>query len=120
MVRTPEELAMVNVCGAAVVVTFDATPDVRLAAVWDGGPWCSIHVVQNGTYTVAIDRWQMVDDCTGEPCIPCTPSALAEMVRTRTTRGGIPGELLELAADFAEWSEARAPGHHRTAGFSAN
>jgi len=120
MVRTPEELAMVNVCGAAVVVTFDATPDVRLAAVWDGGPWCSIHVVQNGTYTVAIDRWQMVDDCTGEACIPCTPSALTELVQTRTTHGGISGALLELAADFAAWSEHRAPDQHHAPDFSAN
>jgi hypothetical protein len=120
MVPTPEELAMVNVCGAAVVVTFDATPDVRLAAVWDGGPWCSIHVVQNGTYTVAIERWKMADDCTGEPCIPCTPSALAELVETRTTRGGISGALLELAADFADSSEHRAPGHHHAPDFSTN
>lgn len=111
---------MVCVCGAAVVVTFEATPNVRLAAVWDGGPWCSIHVVENGAYTVAVDRWEMRDDWTGEPCIPCTPGALAELVAARVSRGDIPGDVLELAEDYAAWSER----HQKTSGgapdFSAN
>lgn len=111
---------MACVCGAAVVVTFEATPDVRLAAVWDGGPWCSIHVVENGTYTVAVDRWQMVDDWTGAPCIPCTPGALAELVAARVARGGIPVELLELAEDYAAWAEPRAAGRHGAPDFSDN
>jgi hypothetical protein len=46
--------------------------------------------------------------------------ALAELVQTHTTRGGISGALLELAEDFAAWSERRAPGQHHTPDFSAN
>lgn len=111
---------MACVCGAAVVVTFEATPGVRLAAVWDGGMWCSIHVVENGAYTVAVDRWEMVNDCTGEPCIPCTPGALAELVAQRVSRGGIPAELLELAEDYAAWNETRPAGGRGAPDFSAN
>lgn len=111
---------MACVCGAAVVVTFEATPDMRLAAVWDGGMWCSIHVVENGTYTVAVDRWQMVDDCTGEPCIPCTPAALAELVAVRMERDGMPAELLELAEDYIVWHEPRVAAGAGAPDFSAN
>lgn len=71
------------VCAAAVVVTFEAAHDVTLAAVWDGGRWCHVHVVDEGTYGPRIESWDMWHPATQSAAIPCTPDALRELVLFR-------------------------------------
>lgn len=84
--------------GAAVVVTFEPVADVRLVCVWDGGPWATVHVISDGHYGPAIERWEMHDEWTGHPRIACTPAALLELCRFRVEECAGAAALVATAA----------------------
>ena len=111
-------------CTAAVVATFEPEPGVALAAVWDGGRWATVHVVDGGAYGPVLERWDMWEPTLGGPCISCTPKAFAELVQYRVAEGAEMGDLVGLAEDYCGWSERRTDEHEHAPvgvpGFSLN
>jgi hypothetical protein len=87
--------------GAAVVVAFQPVADVRLAMVWDGGQYATVHTVDDGQYGPVLERWEMTDPHTGHPRVACTPAALAELVRFRVEETPGAAELVAAAVDLA-------------------
>lgn len=113
-----------RVCGAAVVVTFEPADGVRLAAVWDGSRWATVHVLDGGTYGPVVERWDMANNATQTPGIPCTPEAFAALVEYRVLHTPGAAGLARLAADYLapleRWPEGRTVSRSGVPEFSRN
>lgn len=90
-----------HVVDAAVVVTFEPAPDVVLAAVWDGGQWCQIHVVAEGQYGPVLEVWDMHHQWHEAPQISCTPNALRQLVEYRMEDVDAMDELVAWARSYS-------------------
>lgn len=108
------------VVGAAVVVSFEPAPGVTLAAVWDGGRWCNVHVVEGGGYGPKIEAWDMHDQWHGVPQIECTPNALRDLVEWRLMDRAAVADLVAWATSFGTGSEPPRFARTRTPRFSVN
>lgn len=105
---------------AAVVATFELVPGITLAAVWDGGPWCHVHVVDGGKYGPVLERWDMAGPC-GVAAIECTPDALRQLVlfRIQTDLEGM-ADLAMAARCYSTPREHSENTRRPTPEFSAN
>jgi hypothetical protein len=83
---------MACVVGGVTVVAFDVGNGSRLAAVWDGGDRCNVHVVVDGRYGPTVEVWDMTGTW-----MPCTPDALAELVAYRLSDDRTAAELGRMA-----------------------
>jgi hypothetical protein len=95
------------VLGAAVVVSFEPAPGTTLAAVWDGGQWCQIHVVESGNYGPVLEVWDMHNEWHGGPEIECTPAALKRLVEFRLRDTVSVAELASWATSYCDRQHRR-------------
>lgn len=109
-----------GVVGAVVVVSFEPAPGVLLAAVWDGGRWCNVHVLERGKYGPTLERWDMHAKWSDVPQIECTPDALRQLVEWRLEDATAMAELVAWAASFLDGAETPVFAHRGTPEFSAN
>ena len=86
-----------RVVGGVVAVVFEPVPGVSLAAVWDGGQLCHIHVVDGGAWGPVLEHWDMWDRVHDGPQIECTPAALQSVVQFRLEDDAAVRELVALA-----------------------
>lgn len=108
------------VVDAAVVVAFEPVPGLNMAAVWDGGRWCHVHVVDDGRYGPAIESWDMTNGWSGTTQIPCTPNALRELVEWRLADRDAVRDMVAFARPYVTWSETRLVTPGGAPQFSAN
>jgi hypothetical protein len=108
------------ISGAVVVVTFEPAADVTLAAVWDGGPWCYVHTLEDGKYGPRLEAWDMHDPWTDAPAIECTPAALQQLVEYRMADTLVAGELVTWARSYSGWQNAPVPPNDGAPMFSRN
>ena len=90
--------------GTAVVSTFDVG-GTTFAAVWDGGDFVNVHVVENGAPTVCVDRWHVADKPGGTTLPDCTPAVLEQIVVHQLANDELVAEALDLAADYLAFTE---------------
>jgi hypothetical protein len=107
------------VLGAAVVVTFEAGA-TTYAVAWDGGEIATVHVVDDGRYGPAVERWEMHHPTLGYAVIPCTPAALLELVQFRLADTSGEPALAAVAGHLEPVEQNTGRGPWRLPEFSNN
>jgi hypothetical protein len=109
-----------GIVGCACVVTFEPAAGMTLAAVWDGGRWCHVHVVEAGGYGPRLEAWDMHDKWHNAPQIECTPRALQQLVEWRLEDRNAVAEMVALATTILDGSGPPVFARHGVPQFSTN